>query len=122
MKLIGKRIYLMQWTANDAKALQEMCNDKTISDFTRVPFPYTLTHAKKYLKNSAKQFKEKKSLGFAIKLKNKHTLIGSIELMKINKEHKRSVLGYFVHRNFRGEGYAVEAGKLILKFAFKKLK
>ncbi len=124
MKLITKRLILRELEIKDVKEIVENANDPDIFYFTAsIPYPYTLKHAEKWIKIAEKERKEKprKNYTFVIELKNKG-VIGSIGLHKIDRKNKKAGIGYWIGKRYRGKGFASEAEKRILDFAFDTLK
>ena len=148
--LEGERLFLRPFREGDAQRLVEICNDPRIGRFTRVPYPYTLKDAKKFLKELAEKQRKKQEYGFAIVLKDggrrgeipgnlqaqsggQHgkipgkarkgngELIGSIGIMGISWRDRKGEIGYLMHKDWRGKGYMPEAVRLALEYAFDKL-
>lgn len=122
LKLHGKRIRLSPWKASDAKVLAELCNDKTIHNFTGVPYPYTIKHARDFIKKSRKKLKAQSGFAFAIVLKEINKPVGCVDLIEISKRHRRGEIGYWLGRHYRQKGYMGEALQIMLKFCFNRLK
>ncbi len=122
MKLDGKRIFLRPWRESDAEDLVALLNDKSIANFTRVPNPYKLKHARKKLKECREKWRKKQEAGFAIISKKEKKLLGSIDIMDIDKHSRKAHIGYLLGKEFRGKGFMQEAIQLVLGFAFKNLK
>lgn len=116
-----ERLALRRQRMSDAKLLPPLYNEKALSKFTHIPYPYKLSDAKKFLKGAAKKF-GKTEYGFFIILSKTKEIIGSIALMNINKKDNRAEIGYFVTKKHRSKGYVTEATKALLDFGFKKLK
>lgn len=60
---------------------------------------------------------------FAIELKSEKKVIGSIGLHKDRKRDNKDakMLGYVLSENYWGRGYATEAAKAVISYAFKEL-
>ncbi len=122
LKLNGKHIYLRPWKAGDTKALVELCNDKTIHNFTGVPYPYTIKHAREFIKKSAEKLKAHSGFSFAVILEETNKPIGCIDLIEVSKRHRRGEIGYWLGRHYRQKGYMKEALQVMLNFCFGRLK
>lgn len=116
-----ERLLLRPWREKDAEILQSIANHKSISKFTRVPYPYKLKDAKKFIRDSAKKRRKKEEFCFAIVIKNTNELIGSISLVKINWFYKWAEVGYWIGKDFRGNGFMSEAVRGLLDYGFKKI-
>jgi RimJ/RimL family protein N-acetyltransferase len=57
-------------------------------------------------------------LGFAIVLKATSGLIGIATLALRSAEHRQGELGFILHPDHQGRGYATETGRLLLRLAF----
>lgn len=47
--------------------------------------------------------------------------VGRIDVFLINKQLRWANLGFQIHEQYRSQGYAAEAGRSVLQFAFKHL-
>ena len=64
---------------------------------------------------------KKREKVFAIVENSSHSLVGFVGLHKVNPSDGHAELGYFLAREFWGHGYASEAVKLALQYAFEWL-
>ena len=126
MILRTKRLVLTdRSTKEDIPSLLKAINDKEIWYFTSsIPYPYTRKDALKYLKKANEALKKKPRTGynFYLKFKGKKEIIGAIGLHGVNREHKKCTIGYWLDKRHRKQGLISEAEKVVLDFAFKKLK
>ncbi len=116
-----KRLVLRKQKMSDAKVMPSIYNEKALSKFTNIPYPYKLKNAKEFLKGATKKF-GKTEYGFFITLKGTKEIIGSTAIMRINELDKRAEVGYFIAKPYRKKGYATEACSAVLDFAFNNLK
>jgi RimJ/RimL family protein N-acetyltransferase len=58
----------------------------------------------------------------AAMLKETGELIGDLDLCLVSDEHRQGEIGYVLHPDHQGHGYATEAGRVLLKIAFEDLK
>jgi len=122
-KLVGERIILRLLKISDARDIYLNIQDKKIAEnILRIPWPYRLKDAQDFIKKTQKSFQKRTAFTFGIELKNKKEVIGCITLDNVNFEHKKAEIGYWLGSKYRGQGITTEAGKLLLNFAFKKLK
>lgn len=121
-KLIGNRIYLSPKGASEEEIQKftEWMNDFEVTDYTgRSGQIVTLIGEKEYLENSAR---ESKNRNFNIIELNENKLIGTLGLEHINWIERSAVLGIFIgDKEFRNNGYGVEAINLLLEYGFKYL-
>lgn len=118
-------IYIRELNVADADALLELNkNNRTIFEgITPVTIDgsfYTLNAHIRLIED----FREARKMGnrydFGIFLSDNNTLIGTIALYKFNPSMK-CILGYSLDKNQYGKGYATEAVRLILDFAFNEV-
>jgi RimJ/RimL family protein N-acetyltransferase len=60
-------------------------------------------------------------LSAAVVLRRTQELVGDVSLRWISKAHRQGELGYIVHPAHQGNGYAVEAARPMLAFAFETM-
>ena len=60
-------------------------------------------------------------LGWAVCLKNKNTMIGSVSFHRIEKEHYRAEIGYMLHPDYWKLGIISEAVGALIDFGFNTL-
>ena len=120
--LKGKNFILRPLKRGDAKALAKNGNNKEVYRNTlRIPYPYTLEEARKWIEKNIRENKkkERKMINFAIDIDGE--LAGMVGLSGIEKEHKAE-LGYWLGEDYRGRGIVTEAIKLTERHGFKDLK
>ena len=120
-----KRLVLRDLVADDAKSIAENANDRDIWYFTaEIPYPYKLKDAKWFINKCQKDAKQKprKNYELGITLKSEKRVIGIIGLIKVNREHKKVVIGYWLGKKYWRRGIMTESEKAVLNFAFNKLK
>jgi RimJ/RimL family protein N-acetyltransferase len=123
LRLIGERIILRPLKISDAKDIYTNIQDRKIAENTlRIPWPYRLKDAINFIKNSQKSLKKRKGFIFGIEFKEKKEVVGVISLENVDFEHRHAEVGYWLGKKYRGKGIMTEAGKLVLNFAFEKLK
>ena len=122
MEIKGKKVILRQWRIGDAKELRASANDKSIARFTTIPSPYMPKHAREFIKKARKNFKQKKEYCFVIVEKNGGEMVGAISIIRMEPKNKKAEFGYWLGKKHRKKGYMIESVKLLLEFAFGKLK
>jgi RimJ/RimL family protein N-acetyltransferase len=108
------RLVLRAYRAGDVSALVELLGDFEVARWlARVPHPYTRQDAAQWIELSRDQ--ERRS--FAITREG--MLVGGIGL-GMRPDGVRE-LGYWVGRPYQRNGYAEEAARAVLRFAFTEL-
>jgi len=115
-----ERLSLRPFELSDAERVAELANNCNITkNLYGLPYPYDIDCAIKWISTHKEKFDGDKVYEFAITSKAIGELFGSICLY--NKQSgKIGEIGYWVGEQYWGNGYATEAAKAILKFAFDK--
>ncbi len=116
------RLTLRAFDMLDADDVQRLAGDPAIADTTlNVPHPYEDGLAEDWIATHQRKFKSLQQLTLAITLKPGGQLIGAIGL-EISKRFNRGELGYWMGRDFWGQGYCTEAARAVLEYAFETLR
>jgi RimJ/RimL family protein N-acetyltransferase len=102
--------------------LQILANDRDVAkNLSQLPYPYSIENAKAFIKKSNELFYEDDGEQiFAIFLKGSNKLMGMCEL-DISTEHNHATLGYWLGKEFWGNGYATEVAKRLVSYGFEEL-
>jgi [ribosomal protein S5]-alanine N-acetyltransferase len=116
------RLTLGPFLADDAPELQRLAGAREIADTTlAIPHPYELDHALAWIGQQRREAARGRAVNFAIRLSPEGTLIGSVGLRDIDREHLQAELGFWVGREWWGQGYAREAASALIGFGFDAL-
>src|SRR5262249_22740568 len=116
------RLLLRRFELSDAPRLQELAADRRVAATTlRIPHPYEDGMAEAFIAGSRQRFAAGQSPTFAIVKRETEELVGAISL-EIEATHARAELGYWIGTPYWGHGYATEAGRAIVQYAFDDLK
>lgn len=117
-----RRLLLRVSQLSDASQIRQLANDRAIADTTmNIPHPYEEGMAEEWISETHTLSEEGTLAPFVIVLKEDDRVIGAISLKGIDHDHSHAELGYWIGRPFWNNGYATEAGKAILNFAFQEL-
>jgi ribosomal-protein-alanine N-acetyltransferase len=121
--LQGKLIALRKLRRSDAASIQRHANNRNIARYLpRLPYPYTLQEARKWITTTSRLARADKAYDFGIEDRESGKIVGMIGLRNINRQDRNVEVGYWVGKAFQNRGYASEALRLILKFAFSELR
>jgi RimJ/RimL family protein N-acetyltransferase len=113
---------LRGWRDSDLDALVAACQDPEISRWTRVPYPYGESDARRYLLARFDAIHCGTSAPFAIVAGDADgPLLGSISLMAPDWRHLRAEVGYWLSREARGRGHATRAVRMICRWGVHAL-
>ena len=119
----GSNFILRPFKLSDAESVAKNANDFEIARNVgpSMPHPYTIDCGDYWVKlqSNIKRRKKRDDFSFAIVVDGKS--VGSISLMKIEYGYK-SEIGYWLGRNFWGQGIMSEAVTLVSDFGFKTFK
>lgn len=127
MLLEGERIVVKEVEESDAESLLELevQNRDFFQQFTglREKSFYTFSGQVTRIQEMVELGKDDKGYMFVIRLKDTDHLIGEVTLSEVVRENLQSCwIGYFMDKDHNGLGYMTEAVKLVLQYAFEKLK
>lgn len=116
------RLTLGAFTADDAPELQRLAGAREIADTTlAIPHPYELDHAMAWIGQQRREASRGRAINFAIRLRTGGALIGSVGLRDIDPEHLQAELGFWIGREWWGNGYAREAAAAVIDFGFDSI-
>lgn len=115
------RLLLRPFNDADAPAVQEMAGHRDVARFTlNVPHPYLPGMAAQWIAGHARAWSERNGMTCAIERREDGNLVGAIGL-RIDGQNERAELGYWIGHVYWGNGYATEAGRELVRFAFDTL-
>lgn len=113
-----KRLLFRRFTIKDTGRLAYLFNDEEISKYlSSFPYPYTEVQAKEWIRLHNENFIQNKMYDFAIIDKYDEKIIGTIGLSH-NIKHKNGSVSYVIGKEYWNQGYATEALKGIIEYAF----
>lgn len=114
-----ERLVLRFFEQSDAEEVARLCNNYNIYINTLyLPYPYTINDAEKWIERHRKNFNAGRAYEFAITDKFSGNLYGAIAL-SYNQAFNNGEIAYWIGEEYWGNGYATEAAKAVVKFAFE---
>lgn len=118
--LVGENIRLRALEPEDLDLFYKWENDSSIWKISQTYKPYSRHLLKRYLENAHQDIFTVKQLRLMIEREG--VAIGTIDLFDYEPMHARAGLGiWIVQESNRRQGYAKEALRLIIEYAFFKL-
>ena len=115
------RLALRALTMQDAKTVQRLAGDAHIAAMTdNVPHPYEDGMAEAWIERSGFLWSHGRSATYAMCLADSGDFIGCCGLTIVQR-HRRASLGYWVGREFWGNGFCTEAANALVEFGFNRL-
>lgn len=113
------RLVLRLFTLADAPRVQHLLRDREIASTTmNIPFPYEDGMAEAWISSSRERYEQGEVVNFALVLRADGKLIGAMGL-RIDQEHGRAELGYWIGKNYWNQGYATEAAQAVVQYGFE---
>ncbi len=124
MELRGDRVYLRRLRATDAEPVLDLRirNRDFFRPWEPVPAPdhFTLEAQLQEIAGAARDADDDRSYAFAICRVDDNRLVGRITLSNVVRAAwQNATLGYYVDQRENGRGYASEAVRLAIRFAFE---
>lgn len=106
---------------SDVPALTEACQDPLIQRYTFVPSPYTEAHAAAWVGEAHGARQRGELLELVITPAAGDEPVGTIGLMRRDRDHRTAEIGYWVAPWARGDGIAARALRLLAAWAIRTL-
>lgn len=116
--LMNDRIYLRAVEPEDMDIMYEMENDPSMWDISNFTVPYSRYVLRQYIEGSQCDVFADKQLRLMIVRKSDQCILGTIDITDFVPLHSRGEVGIAVHKDYRQQGYATDALKLLCEYAF----
>ncbi len=115
------RLLLRPFQRADAPALHELLSDPAVlGTLMDVDGPLTLADAESMIAGWQAAVKRGESLVFAVARRASETLVGYIDI-ELHPEHQRGEIAFWIGRPYWWQGYASEAARRLVRYAFAHL-
>src|SRR4051794_371535 len=115
LKLETERLTLQPFKKEDAFRISDLANDKELASILGLPHPYELEYAEEWIAIQPEQIKEGVEYPLTILAKELNDIIGTITI-RIDKNNNKGELGYWIGKDYWGNGFATEAVNKIIEF------
>jgi RimJ/RimL family protein N-acetyltransferase len=116
-----QRLTLRPYTFSDLTALLPLIGAREVAATTlRIPHPYSEGDARDFIAATQEDFTTGNELRLAVIVRESDCLCGGVGL-RIEAEHRRAELGYWIGRPYWGNGYATEAARAMVKHGFETI-
>lgn len=120
--MIGKFVKLRALEPDDIELLYRWENDPEIWDVSNNLTPFSKHILLKYIKSAHLDIYTVKQLRLMIVCIKTNQAVGTIDFFDFDPFHKRAGIGVLIDKDSRGNGYAAEALKLMITYAFQTLR
>lgn len=115
------RLTLRGIRPGDIDDLVRLAGDRDIAATTlRLPHPYTRADAEVWIARQAAGLARAEAVNFAIAERASEVLVGVVGL-RLTADHCRAELGYWIGKPHWNHGYATEAARGVLAYAFEHI-
>jgi [ribosomal protein S5]-alanine N-acetyltransferase len=120
--LAGPRVRLQPHSSVDVPVAVSRWNDPVVRHYARATYPITVEARKKQLADLGDISQKSDSIGFAIWLNAEERVIGDCGINNISWTDRNAWIGMNIgDKSCWGQGIAVDAGTLLLDYAFGEL-
>ena len=119
--LQSEPLTLRPFVQEDLPNILVLVQDKDVAATTlTIPYPCTEEAINNWFRLQQQELEEGKVLRWAVCLTGTNELIGTMKLAT-HPEYESAELGYWIGKPYWGNGYASEAGYLVVDYAFRTL-
>jgi RimJ/RimL family protein N-acetyltransferase len=116
--LTTERLVLRPPELTDAPAIQQLAGAREVAYNTLlIPHPYPDGAAEAWITKP----RTENDFNFMITLRQTGEIAGGMGLI-VNRDHARGEIGYWIAVPYWNRGYATEAGREVVRFAFEELR
>lgn len=113
-----ERIRLRAMEPEDLELLYQMENDPQLWDISNFTVPYSRHFLKQYIEHSESDMFADRQLRLMIVRRADEAVIGTVDIFDFVPLHARGEVGIALRSEFRGNGFASEALRLLCDYAF----
>jgi RimJ/RimL family protein N-acetyltransferase len=116
-----ERLMLRLHAPSDIPALMPLIGAREVAATTlRIPHPYTEADAHDFMAGMQEELLNGSGLRLGIVVRESDALCGGVGL-RVEPDHRRAELGYWIGVPFWGNGYATEAARALVQYGFETL-
>jgi len=114
-------VVLRDWREDDAPALEPVCGDIDVCQFTSVPWTYSPAGTRAWVRRTQQARSTGTGLALAITRSGQDQALGNINLVRFSQDGREAALGYWLVPAARGQGLAVTAARMLSSWAFEHM-
>lgn len=119
--LTADRLVLRAFVLEDASEVRRYLGDARVARNTlTIPHPYPDEAADEFIARHGPDWQAGRRATWAITRRDDAALVGAIGL-QLNRAHRRAELGYWIAAPEWGKGFATEATRRVIAFAFDEI-
>ena len=121
-QLTTNRLHLREITLDDVPAIFSYFSNPQVTKYYGMEPFTTVEQTEQLVRHFATIYEQNKGMRWAIELKERSGLIGTIGFNLLSSPHNRVEVGYELHPDFWGRGIVGEAVEAVVRFGFEELK
>ena len=120
-ELTTGRLRLRPFLITDAEAVSTLAGDEAVARNTlNIPHPYDRQHAEEWIASHRGQYQRREAVTYAVTRLADDALVGAVGLI-LDPTNDSAELGYWIGREHWGRGFATEAARAVVAWAFDAL-
>ena len=122
-ELVSERLIIRRFELADAAPLAAYRSDAEVARYQAWECPYSLSEAEKFVASLRDLVPGTPGtwFQFAVRLVPSGTLIGDVALRTVRSDPRQAELGFTFAGSYQGQGYATEAVRRVVAYAFDRL-
>lgn len=122
LTLRGDGVVLRDWQDRDAPAIEPVCGDPGVCQFTKVPWEYTPEGTSAWIGRLRERRSAGTGLALAITTMEDDRPVGNVNLVRFSSDGREAALGYWLTPAGRGQGLATRASQTLCTWGFRELR
>lgn len=118
--IILNRIYLRKINLKDANDLFEYASNENVTRYLTWNPHKSIEETKAYLLNVATKY-DLNTYRWVICLKENNKVIGTIDVVRLDKENEEAEIGYVLNEKYHNHGYMSEAFNGVIDYLFNEV-
>ncbi|MCM3724272.1 GNAT family N-acetyltransferase [Neobacillus cucumis] len=116
-----ERLILRKVTLDDAEDIFSYGANEEVTKYVTWNTHKTLSDTKEFIDIILNRYKNSQVAPWGIEYKDNGKLIGTIDFVWWEPNHKIAEIGYVISQDYWGNGLTTEAAKEVIKFGFEKM-
>ncbi|OCA90365.1 GCN5 family acetyltransferase [Bacillus sp. FJAT-27225] len=116
-----ERLKLRKITLDDIEDMYSYCSNEEVPKYASWNAHNSLEETKETIERVINQWENKNLVHWGIEYKENRKLIGTIEFVIWDTQHKVAEIGYALSKDYWGMGFATEAASEVIKFGFNNM-
>lgn len=115
-------VVLRDWREEDAPSLEPVCGDWEVCQFTSVPWAYSPSEARAWVRRIQERRSSGTGLAMAITRECDDIVVGNVNLVRFSGDGREAALGYWLIPAARRQGLASRAARTLCSWAFHEMR